>query len=232
MPNDHIPQQPSPVDHDDPIADALDVAGVVGRQEQGQALALGFRAQKLPDRGLCRHVEADRRLVEKQQARRVQQRRRELAAHPLAERELTHRRVEQRAELEQRHQFLQAAAVSTCVDFVDAPQQLEGVAGRELVPELRSLTEYGPDAKREGPALPRGRHAEHADLSCVGVKNARQDLERRRLAGAIRSDEGDAFARLDRERQVVDRDHRARPRGDKVPKASRETAGARTTHGE
>jgi hypothetical protein len=45
------------------------------------------------DRFLGHHVEPDRRLVEKHDARIVQHRRREIAAHALAERELAHRRL-------------------------------------------------------------------------------------------------------------------------------------------
>ncbi len=46
-------------------------------------------------------VQPDRRLVEEEELRVVQQRRRQVAAHALAERELAHRRVQERLELEQ-----------------------------------------------------------------------------------------------------------------------------------
>ena len=113
-------------------------------------LALGLGPQQLADRRLGRHVEADRRLVEKQQARRVQQARRDLAAHPLAERQLPHRRVEERAELEQRTSAPRSAAgAARAIDLVDAAEQLERVARRQLIPELRALAEHGADLERE-----------------------------------------------------------------------------------
>ena len=50
--------------------------------------------RKLPDVIFGDHVQADGRLVEKQQRRIVKQRRGQIAAHALAERELAHRRVQ------------------------------------------------------------------------------------------------------------------------------------------
>ena len=51
-------------------------------------------AEKLADMVLGHNVESDGGLVEKQQGRIMQQRRRQIAAHALAERELAHRRVQ------------------------------------------------------------------------------------------------------------------------------------------
>ena len=89
------------VDHDHPAAQRLDVLQVVGGQQQRGA-ALGVEgAQELPQPALAHHVEPDRRLVEVEDLGVVQQRRRDVAAHPLAEAELAHRGVEQVAEVEQ-----------------------------------------------------------------------------------------------------------------------------------
>ena len=88
------------------------------------------------------------------------------------------------------------------VDFVDAPEQLERVARRQLIPQLRALPEHGADPKREPAPLPRRHEAQHAHLARVGMKNPGQHLERRRLARAVGSDERDTLARRDRERQA------------------------------
>ena len=51
--------------------------------------------------GLADHVEPDRRLVQVEHLGVVQQRRRDVAAHPLPERQLPHRHVQQRAQIEE-----------------------------------------------------------------------------------------------------------------------------------
>ena len=59
-------------------------------------------ARNAADRLLADHVQADRRLVQEQHLGAVQQRRGQLAAHPLAQRELPDRGVEERVQVEQR----------------------------------------------------------------------------------------------------------------------------------
>ena len=56
--------------------------------------------QEGTDRVLGHQVEADGRLVQEQQRRSVQQTCREVRPHPLAQRELAHRRVKELVELE------------------------------------------------------------------------------------------------------------------------------------
>ena len=55
---------------------------------------------------LHRHVEADRRLVEEQHLRAVQQRPGDLDLHPLAEREVAHRLGDEVADVEQLDQLV------------------------------------------------------------------------------------------------------------------------------
>ena len=78
----------------------LDVLEVVGGQQQGGA-ALGVEgAEEVAQPALADHVEADRRLVEVEDLGVVEQRRGDVAAHPLPEGELADRDVEQVAEVE------------------------------------------------------------------------------------------------------------------------------------
>ena len=73
-----------------------------------------MRAVVLRDEGadaaLHGDVEADRRLVEEEHLRVVQQRAGDLALHPLAEAEVAHRLAQQLAELQQIDQLVQPGA--------------------------------------------------------------------------------------------------------------------------
>ena len=75
----------------------------------------------------------------------MQQRRRDVAAHPLAERELADRGVEQVAEVEQLDELREVAAVAVGVDAVDPAQQVEGVAQRQVPPQRGALAEDDAD---------------------------------------------------------------------------------------
>jgi hypothetical protein len=85
------------------------------------------------------------------------------------------------------------------VHLVDAPEQRKRVARRQLVPQLRALAEHRANAKRERVTLVRRHEAEHANGSGIRMQNPREDLERRRFAGAVRTDECDALTRANRE---------------------------------
>jgi hypothetical protein len=88
-------------DHDHALGERLDVVHVVRREDDRDAVLAVQRLHEVAHGKLRDGVEADRRLVQKQHAWLVQHARRDLAAHPLAEGELTHRRVEECLEVEQ-----------------------------------------------------------------------------------------------------------------------------------
>src|SRR5262249_24934355 len=95
-----VVHHPAVVDDDQPLAQPLDVGEVVGGQDQRGVAAGTEIGQEASYRLLAHHVEPDRGLVEEEYARPVQERGGQLAAHPLAQRELAYRGVEQRAEVE------------------------------------------------------------------------------------------------------------------------------------
>ena len=78
------------------------------------------------------------------------------------------------------------------------------LADGEVRPELGRL-EDDADPLPEVGAGPLGIVSEHAHLAAVALAVALEDLDRRRLAGAVRAEEAEDFARLDRE---VDPAHR------------------------
>ena len=110
-------------DHDHARAQRLDVVHVVRREDHRHAALAVEPLDEVADRELRDGVEADRRLVEEQDRRRVEQRRREIAAHALAEGELAHRHVEQRREVEQRDQLVARARGIAPRHAVDVAQQ-------------------------------------------------------------------------------------------------------------
>ena len=95
------------VDDDDALAERLDVGQVVRRQEHRRALLPVDLLQELAHVRLGDDVEADGGLVQEEQGRPVEQGRREVAAHPLAQRELADGLVEIRVQaqdlVEERH---------------------------------------------------------------------------------------------------------------------------------
>ena len=114
-----VEDQPPLVDHDHSITQRLDVVHVVrGQQDRRLVLAL-VRPDELADLLLHHHVQADRRLVQEQHVRLVEQRRRQLALHPLAQRELADLDVQQRPELQQVGQLAEGAPVLRVRDPVD-----------------------------------------------------------------------------------------------------------------
>ena len=71
----------------------------------------------------------------------MQQRGRDVAAHPLAEAELADRDVEQVAEAEQLDELGQVGSVPLGVGPVDLLEQVEGVAQRQVPPQRGALAE-------------------------------------------------------------------------------------------
>ena len=106
-------------------------------------------AEELAEPGLADDVEPDRRLVEVDDLGVVQQRGGDVAAHPLAERQLPDRRVEEGAEVEQVDECDEVGAEAVAGHPVDAPQQLERVAQRQVPPQRGALTEHDADPPRQ-----------------------------------------------------------------------------------
>ena len=153
-----VDQQPPPVDHQHAVAHALHVARVVRGEQQRAAVLHRPLAHEVADDGLRRDVEPDRRLVEEQEVRGVEQARHELAAHALAERERAHGLRHDRADPERLDQAVAPLPVHDRVLVVDVAQERERVEGGEVPPELAALPEDRADAVAEGRAgPPRGR---------------------------------------------------------------------------
>jgi hypothetical protein len=176
----------------------------VGRQEHGRALGAVDLLEKLADVRLRDDVEADRRLVEEEERRPVQQRRREVAPHALAERELAHRLMEIRLDPEDAVEARHPLGVFRVGNPVDLLQQLERLDDRDVPPELGALAEDDSDRSHVFRAVPVRNVTVADDLSGRRGQDAGQHLDRRGLAGAVRTDVPDHLAGFDRKRHVRD----------------------------
>ncbi len=175
---------------------------VVRRQEHGDALGFievpDVRPQLIPRL----RIQSERRLVEKQDSRRVKQTACNLepAFHPA--RKLLHRSVAPIPQLEQLEQQLDPFTPNLARHVIQHAVQVHVLVGGQLVVEARIL-EHDP----EPPArVERTRHrieAIKAHRSAGGMQQRRQHLDRRGLAGAVRSQKGEHFARVDVERHAV-----------------------------
>ena len=88
------------IDHDETPAQPLDIGKVVRRQHDCRIAGGAQRGQERAHGLLAQQVEPDRRLVEEQHLGPVQEGRRELTPHPLTERELPNRDVEEGVEIQ------------------------------------------------------------------------------------------------------------------------------------
>ena len=182
------------VDHHRSLRDVLDVGHVVAGEEDRGALLLVEPHEQLAEPLLGHEVEPDGRLVEEQDLRVVQQARGQLAAHALAQREVAHGLVHEVGGAEQLAQLVDAPALGRAVEPVDRREHPVRLAGRQLEPEQRPLAEQRADPLREPlPLLPR-HDAQHPRLAAGGVEDPGEDLDRRRLPGAVRPDVGEPLA--------------------------------------
>jgi hypothetical protein len=191
-----VVHHPAVVDHHEAWAEPFDVGQIVGGQHQGGVPGAAQFGEETPHRLPADHVESDRRLVQEEHLRTVQQGGGQLAAHPLAERELTDRDVEEGVQVEQVPTAAQPGGVVAGRHPVDVPQQLERVAQGQVPPELGALPEHHADA--EGQPGPAGDRLQTADADPPGGRgeHAGEHLQRGGLAGPVRADVAEHLAAL------------------------------------
>jgi len=176
---------------------------VGGEHDRGVA-APAQLGQELPHGLLADHVQADRRLVEEQDLRPVQQGGGQLAAHPLAQGELAHGRVEELVEFEHGAALGQAGLVLGGRHPVDVAQQLEGVAQGQVPPERRPLSKHDTDAPGQLEPLRHGFEPAHRDLTGGRRQHAGEHLERGGLAGPVGTQVAHYLPALDGQADAVD----------------------------
>lgn len=86
---------------------------------------------------------------------------------------------------------------------MDLREERDVLVDREVAVQAEALRQVT-DARRDLAVLSDGIDAEDADRSGVGVQQAAQQANRRRLAGAVRTDETEHLAAVDVEGQRLD----------------------------
>src|ERR1700722_9705701 len=192
------------IDQHDAPAEPLHVREVVSRQND-RRFPLGIDPRdELANRLLRHDVEPDGRLVQVDDARAVQECRRKIPAHPLAQRQLAHRGTQKILHLEDLDELSEVLAIAIGRNPVDRAQELERLDERKVPIELAALAEDHADVARVLlTALP-GDQAGDADLTGGGNENAGEHLDGRGFAGAVRADVADQLAGLERERDAAD----------------------------
>lgn len=192
------------VDDDDPVTQRGDVSHVVAGEQDGGAVVAVVAAEEAADGGLGVDVQAERRLVEEQHLRPVQQRRDQFALHPLAQREFADRAVELGVEAEHPGQFVDAAFGLVVGHVVDRGVDVQRVHRGQVPHELLLLAHDQRDLPQEvGLAVERG-VANDFGPAAAGMDQPGEHLERGGLARAVRAEEPDDFAGADLEARLLD----------------------------
>ena len=198
-----VGEDPPVSDHHHPVAQGLDVVHVVGGQHDGDAPFPVQPLDEIPHGELGNGVQADSRLVQEEHRRRVQQGRRQVATHALAETELTHRDVVQRFQVHEHREFVPGPEIFTVPDPVDIPKQIEGLDNGQIPPQLGPLAEHHADIGRVGDAVAPRDAAVDLAPSRVGHQDAGEDFHGRGLARPVRTDIAHQFSRFQFEGDAV-----------------------------
>ncbi len=188
----------------------------MGRQ-QDRLAELAQRADERPGVAARRRVEAGRRLVEEDELGVADERDAEVEPPLLPARERLHLRVALLGQADEVDHLVDVARVPV-VAGEDPVHLAHGQDGPEL-----GLLQDDADPLPERPLAAAGVEAEHGDLAAVALPVALEDLDRRRLAGAVRAEQAEDLAGRDLE---VDPAHRL----DAVVRLAQAADGDRARH--
>ena len=118
----------------------------------------------------------------------MEQGRRDLAAHPLAQGQHPGRGFEQIPQLQQVRQPVPVLPEGPLRGPVDVPQQQEGLHHRHVPPQLAALAEDHPQPGHVALPVRPGREAVHGAGAAVGPEDAAEDLDGGALAGPVGPD--------------------------------------------
>src|SRR6266536_4611056 len=211
--------RPPQAQHGDPVRHGEDLGQVVADHDDRQALAADLADQLEHHRRLA-HAERRRRLVHDHDARAPRDRARDRDRLPLAAREVGDRLVDRLdADLEPAHLLLRAPAHRSLVEEAEPSERRLQIllAAPEKVlrgVEVRGKGEILVDRlDAEPPCLARVRDGERLalepELAAVCVVDPRDDLDQRRLAGAVVADDRVHLVVGEREVPVAKRDEAA-----------------------
>ena len=202
------------VHDDEPVAQLLGLVHVVGREHERRA-GLLQPVQALPHEVTRLRIEAGGGLVEQQQLGLVDERAcdREPALH--ATRQRVDLRVAPVGQLHEIEQLLGALLDERTRQVEVAAVDEQVVPDGELGVVVVLLRDHA-DAAADRRAGVLRVEAEHPELAGRDRRHASDHPHRRALARAVRTEEPERFARLDREVDAVDRDERSEFLGQRV----------------
>ncbi len=194
-----LEEQAAAVDDAEVGGDLLDLGEEMARHENGDALLAGQPAQQRAEvLDACR-VEAVGGLVEDEEPRLAEERQRQRQPLAHAERVGAHEAVGVGGQLDEAQQNVDAGGGRG----EQAAGDLEVFAAGEVAVERRALDERADAAERT--AVARGeRLAEDLHRAAARPQQAQQQADRRRLAGAVGTEEAVDGAGRHREVQLVD----------------------------
>ena len=144
-----VVDQPTAGDHQHPLGERLDIGHVVARQQDGGTRAPAVVGDEAAQLELGGHVEPERRFVEEQQLRLVQQGAHELDLHPFAERQVAHRLGDERPDVEPVDQLVAGGSKPRRRDAVDRTPELVRVERRQVPGEHPPVAHHQRDPAEE-----------------------------------------------------------------------------------
>jgi hypothetical protein len=183
-----VVDEPAVAHQRDALGEPGDLGHVVRGEQHGPAAAVHLVPQELPHLFLDHHVHPDRRLVEEDDLRVVDQRGGQVAPDSLPERQLAGPGVPELGQLKDRAELGEPGPVVSVADPVDVAEDRQGLPGRQVPPQLGTLAEDGADAA--GVRDPVAVRHDPVDLDPAGSR--RQDpgehLDGGRLACPVRAE--------------------------------------------
>src|ERR1051325_11118356 len=192
------------VDHGDPVRRALRLIHVVRRQEHGYALALPEVAHVGPYLVAALRIETERRLVEKQDLRRVQQPAGDLETAFHAARERLDQIGAPLPQLEHSEQCLAALPAGVPRHMIQHAVNIHVLPRRQIAIEARIL-EHDAEALAHFRLMGDGVEPVELERAARGTKQGREHLDGGRLAGTVRPQEREDLPGTDIDREAVDR---------------------------
>ena len=193
------------VDDDDPLAERDDVVHVMARQKDRRSGPPVQLRHERPDASLHRDVEAQRGLVEEHDLRAMEESRGELDLHPLTERQLAHRLVDERLQLEELDEPIEPRLEVRVGDPVNLLEHEERVRRWDIPHELCAIPHEQRDPPKERVLASPRREVEDPSVSAGRIEQAGEHLQGRGLARSVRPEEADDLAARDLEVDPTDR---------------------------
>ena len=183
-----VQEQLALADEEHPGAQGVHVLHVVGGEQDRGAAEPVLLQDELADLQLAHRVQADGGLVQEEDPGAVEQGRRDLAAHPLAQAQHAGRGPQQLGQVQQLGQAVQIGLKLGSGYPINIPQEEEGLHHRHIPPQLAALAEDHPQAGHVPLAVGPGRQPVHGAGPAVRAEDAAEDFDGGAFSRAVGAD--------------------------------------------